>query len=550
MTTASRPISVAEAADLLAKAAEPTLAAVAWDERRAAPKLRPLFAALRERLFDPDLSLERLSNELGIADRAVWSAFGDAVEEPAWTYVREARLETAARLLLQTSLSVEKIGLWVGYESVTTFRKLLREHLGSLPSQYQRRARRLLKRAGPPPRDFDSPEYWERAVAGELGDEEARELDDYLDGLYPEGGPAPTVEDNPWTRLREELAAALADSLDQLPWPSQRRLARDATWFPDGSFFYELSRRGREAEDPARGVELALLAIDTMASNGLLEVDPGAAAMAWARLARARWRAGDLPGTEDALAQSTRDFERTPQQDLEAEEEAERSRVTASFRWFQGRREEALALADYSVAQHRKARSADLGKALWLRAELRASLGETDGALEDLEEARGLLGDVSEEWVELWLRVLVATGNKTEMANALDDARPLAKDDARLKWLQGYCDGAQRERLWTAARDGFAANADDLWTARTALDLVGHCLDAGRRTDALAMAAELTRAFGALAADAESLAALKTLRSAVECGWLTAGVLGELGGVLGRWEWERRGRRGAWGLAK
>jgi hypothetical protein len=303
-------------------------------------------------------------------------------------------------------------------------------------------------------------------------------------------------------------------------------------------------------EDPARGVELALLAIDTMASNGLLEVDPGAAAMAWARLARARWRAGDLPGTEDALAQSTRDFERTPEQDLEADEEAERSRVTAAWRWFHGRREEALEIADYSVKQHRKARSADLGKALWLRAELRASLGETGAALEDLEEARGLLGDVPEEWVELWLRVLVAAGTKTEMANAHDDARPLAEDDARLKWLRGHCDGAERERLWTEARDGFAANADDLWTARASLDLVGHYLREDRRTEALAMASELTRAFGALAEDAESLAVLKALRSAVATGTLSAGVLGGVGSVLGRWEWDRRGRRGAWGLAE
>jgi AraC-like DNA-binding protein len=229
--TASRSISVAEAAGMLAKAAEPTLVAIAWDERRAPPRLRCLFAALRDKLFDPDLSLERLRTELGIGDRAIWAAFGDAVGRPAWTYVREARLETVARLLLQSSLSVEKIGLWVGYESVTTFRKLLREYLGELPTRYQRRARRLLKRAGPPPRDLDSPEYWERAVAGELSDEEARELDDYLDGLYPEGGPAPTVEDNPWTRLREELAAALADSLDQLP--GLRSAASRAT--PPGS---------------------------------------------------------------------------------------------------------------------------------------------------------------------------------------------------------------------------------------------------------------------------------------------------------------------------
>ena len=71
---------------------------------------------------------------------------------------------------------------------------------------------------------------------------------------------------------------------------------------------------------------------------------------------------------------------------------------------------------------------------------------------------------------------------------------------------------------------------------------MSHYLGEERRDDALVQAAELARTFGALAADAESLAALKALRSAVSAGELSAGVLGEVGSVLGRWEWERRGR--------
>jgi hypothetical protein len=61
--------------------------------------------------------------------------------------------------------------------------------------------------------------------------------------------------------------------------------------------------------------------------------------------------------------------------------------------------------------------------------------------------------------------------------------------------------------------------------------LVGHVLAEQRRTDALAMASELTRAFGALAADAESITALKALRSAMESG-MAARTTGD---VLGSW---------------
>lgn len=71
---------------------------------------------------------------------------------------------------------------------------------------------------------------------------------------------------------------------------------------------------------------------------------------------------------------------------------------------------------------------------------------------------------------------------------------PLLKEPTTLsglKWLRGHCAGAERERLWTEVRDGFAAKADDFWTAR---------------------------ALGALAEDAESLTVLKALRSAVASG--------------------------------
>ncbi len=68
---------------------------------------------------------------------------------------------------------------------------------------------------------------------------------------------------------------------------------------------------------------------------------------------------------------------------------------------------------------------------------------------------------------------------RKSMATALPDVRRLAEQlDAagafshRVGWLEGRADPS-REKLWEA-RAGFLAAGDDLWAARTLLDLLRH----------------------------------------------------------------------------
>ena len=547
--------------EALAAAAAPALAAIEHDEHRAQKRLRPLFAAMRALLFNLDLDLERIQDAAGFADGEVFSDLREEVGQPAWSYLRDARLETAARLLLATPISIAEIGYLVGYGSAPSFRQLLRSFLGMPPSQYRRRAPRLLERAGPPPPGAGTDEYWRRMLAGELSAEEARELDVYLERLAPESDPADDPADR-WARLRRTLAEGFAYTLESLPFAEQRRLVRDAVWFPDGTFFELLSRRGREHEDPERGVELALLAIDSLAANHMLETDPGRAALAWARLALARWLTDDLSGAEQDLERSAGDVERARGEDP-VSWTAERSRVAAAFHWHRGRRRQALELAVDSVAAHRAARPEELAKALVLRAELRAAsadLGNGEGlqaALEDVEEARDLLrGSPKTEQAaafSLWLRILVRLGDHAELAVALPQARraapgfgePSFEENAAalLPWFEGHCAGTP-EPSWREARERFAALGDELWVARTTLDLARLCLAEERASEASALAAELASALGAPAASPEDLAALKALaRAAAPAAEVASADLDRAEQVLKRFEWDRRARR-------
>ncbi len=247
------------------------------------------------------------------------------------------------------------------------------------------------------------------------------------------------------------------------------------------------------AEDPGRGVEWALLAIDSLAANRMLESYPEWAALGWARLALARWRAGDLAGAEKDVEQSDRDARRASRyreaDDYPESWQAESGRVAAALDWHQGRRHEGLDLAEDLPAEYRELGSADLHKALALRAELRAACadldagppsaasesggetpdsmlrsappGPTEGlnpgvdarsvsgpgkeglgrssrrrcelwgeALADVEELRRLraAAPAAERLADfrLWLRILVLIGDRAEMVVALPEARSAA----------------------------------------------------------------------------------------------------------------------------
>ncbi len=585
--------SHAEQERALARAAAPALAAIEEDGSRAPDWLRPLFVKMRELIFVPDLKLEQIQKAAGLADIDVPPAVAEDLRQSAWSCLRDGRLETAAHLLLETEKSVAEIGYLVGYGSAPSFRNLLRDFLGMPPAQYRRRASRILERAGPLPEGAQTNAYWEKLLAGELSGDQARAIDAYLERLMPASTPAAAAseDDERTARLRQTLAEGLAAALDNpmtddrlLSFAEQRQLVRDAVWFPDGTFFEHLSELSRAADDPERGVELAQLALDSLATNRLLEPHPGRQALAWARLARARWRAGDPGGAERDLARSAGDTERsagdTERSDRGAERsdrgaadagdipvswEAEHNQVAAACLWLRGRRRQALALAERSVAGYRAAGGEALGGALVLRAELRAAGAELDTggagarvaelrrALSDLEEARGVAvseaAPLPQASVSLWLRLLALLGSGAEIAAALPAVRQAAKamgpgSVPRVLWLKGHSAGDHdAETLWRDARERFSDLGDDLWSARATLDLARRCLAGERPGEAAALASELASILGTLTAGAEDLAALKPLGRAAPFTAVTAGDLDGAEAVLKRLEWARRAQR-------
>nr|WP_299384981.1 AraC family transcriptional regulator [Allomuricauda sp.] len=58
--------------------------------------------------------------------------------EPIGSYIARVRLETAAKLIRYSQLSIEEIGYNIGYDSPSSFSKAFKLHFGHSPSAYRR----------------------------------------------------------------------------------------------------------------------------------------------------------------------------------------------------------------------------------------------------------------------------------------------------------------------------------------------------------------------------------------------------------------------------
>jgi len=120
------------------QAAQPTLARIREDAAGAG-RMAPVVTTIARRLFDRSLNVNELWRVHGVRDHSSAARFTAAVGEPPSVYIARARLEVAARLLVETKLRVWRIAELVGYE-VQAFQKAFKAWSGGLtPVSYRQR---------------------------------------------------------------------------------------------------------------------------------------------------------------------------------------------------------------------------------------------------------------------------------------------------------------------------------------------------------------------------------------------------------------------------
>ena len=83
------------------------------------------------------LSLDDLSQAIGISKKQVSSIFRKQLGVSATQFLRDERMRRAQRLLVQTSLDIRVIAQTLGYSSSANFSNAFRDHVGMSPRDFR-----------------------------------------------------------------------------------------------------------------------------------------------------------------------------------------------------------------------------------------------------------------------------------------------------------------------------------------------------------------------------------------------------------------------------
>ena len=99
--------------------------------------LQRLQAIVEAHLADDGFSVQRLASELAMDRTVLFRRMQALIEQSPSVYIRQVRMETAARLLRESSESIDEIALQTGFTSTKYFTRIFKETFGVLPRQYR-----------------------------------------------------------------------------------------------------------------------------------------------------------------------------------------------------------------------------------------------------------------------------------------------------------------------------------------------------------------------------------------------------------------------------
>jgi DNA-binding response OmpR family regulator len=91
---------------------------------------------LREQIGNPDLSVESISQELGLSRVHLNRRLKSIINESPSTYIRAYRLKQAALLLSSKKMSISEVAYAVGFSSHAYFSNIFKDQYGMSPTEY------------------------------------------------------------------------------------------------------------------------------------------------------------------------------------------------------------------------------------------------------------------------------------------------------------------------------------------------------------------------------------------------------------------------------
>jgi len=93
----------------------------------------------QQRYGDAGLSLEAVADQLNVSTRTLIRRFKTALKITPYEYLQQLRMDVAQKRLTETSDSLEQVVDHVGYEDVSSFRRLFKRKTGLTPLDYRKR---------------------------------------------------------------------------------------------------------------------------------------------------------------------------------------------------------------------------------------------------------------------------------------------------------------------------------------------------------------------------------------------------------------------------
>ena len=91
---------------------------------------------MNEHLADPDLNVEKLTADVGISRAQLHRKLKEIAGVSAGEFIRNLRLEQAARLIEEGQINITQVAYSVGFSNQTHFSTVFKKHYGMSPSEY------------------------------------------------------------------------------------------------------------------------------------------------------------------------------------------------------------------------------------------------------------------------------------------------------------------------------------------------------------------------------------------------------------------------------
>jgi signal transduction histidine kinase/ligand-binding sensor domain-containing protein/DNA-binding response OmpR family regulator len=101
--------------------------------------LRRSIEIIEKYIDDPDLDIEKFSEELGVSRMQLYRKLAALTEMTVKEFIRNIRLKRAAQLLVQKKLTISEVAYSVGFRDLSHFRKCFREEFGMSATEYMER---------------------------------------------------------------------------------------------------------------------------------------------------------------------------------------------------------------------------------------------------------------------------------------------------------------------------------------------------------------------------------------------------------------------------